>query len=121
MSLPVTISFVDIDPSPALRARIEDQAQQLTRYAPRLMDCHVSVRLAEHRHHSGNRFLVRAQVKLPGALLIAGDGASADHSHEDPYIAVRDTFDALRRQLEAFVEQQRGDVKTHARPGPPTA
>jgi hypothetical protein len=36
-----------------------------------------------------------------------------DHD-EDPYIALRDAFDAVVRRLEDVARRQRGDVKTHA-------
>ncbi|MEE8074620.1 MAG: cold shock domain-containing protein, partial [Candidatus Binatia bacterium] len=33
--------------------------------------------------------------------------------YEDVYVAVRDAFDAARRQLQNFAKRQRRDVKTH--------
>jgi cold shock CspA family protein len=34
-------------------------------------------------------------------------------AHEDVYVAVRDAFDAAKRQLEDYGRRQRGDIKAH--------
>jgi ribosome-associated translation inhibitor RaiA len=120
MTLPVTIVFQDMPPSPALRADIERHAEHLTRFAPRLLACHVTLRHSESRHHQGNRYLAHVRVTLPGGELAAGRTADPDHSHQDAYVAVRDAFDALRRQLEDFQRIRRGDVKSHPRKSAPS-
>jgi cold shock CspA family protein len=38
------------------------------------------------------------------------------HAHEDPYVAVRDAFDAARRQVEDYVRKRRGETKSHDTP-----
>jgi ribosome-associated translation inhibitor RaiA len=113
MALAVNVTFLGMPPSPALRSDIEARAAKLTQFAPRLKACDVSVRLNEHRHVHDNRYLVHAHLTLPGGDIQAGRSADADHSHEDPYLAVRDAFDALRRQLEDYVRIRRGDIKAH--------
>ncbi|HEX7111759.1 MAG TPA: hypothetical protein VF216_04895, partial [Mizugakiibacter sp.] len=45
----------------------------------------------------GNLYKVRARLTLPGGEIAAGRTGPQDHGHEDPYVAVRDTFDVLRR------------------------
>jgi ribosome-associated translation inhibitor RaiA len=44
---------------------------------------------------------------LPGSELEAGQTQSPDQAHEDPHRAVTETFDALRRQLQQFVQKRR--------------
>lgn len=114
MNLPVTIVFQDMASSPALRADIERHAEHLVRFAPRLHSCHVTLRRNEGRHHQGNRYIAHVRVTLPGGEFEAGRAADPDRSHEDAYVAVRDSFDALRRQLEDFMRIRNDDVKTHA-------
>jgi cold shock CspA family protein len=36
-----------------------------------------------------------------------------NQAHEDVYVAVRDAFDAAKRQLEDYGRRQRGDIKAH--------
>lgn len=114
MNLPVTVVFQDMPPSPALRADIERRAENMLRFAQRIHACRVTLRRKESRHHQGNRYLVHVRVTLPGGEFEAGRTAEPDTGHEDAYVAVRDAFDALRRQLEDFTRIRRGDVKTHA-------
>jgi cold shock CspA family protein len=54
---------------------------------------------------------VRIDVRVPQHEIVA----TRDH-HEDVYVALRDAFDAAKRQLEEFVREDRGDVKQHALP-----
>lgn len=114
MNPPVAIVFQGMAPSPALRADIERHAEHLARFVPRLHTCHVTLRHSEGRHRQGNRYLAHVRVTLPGGEFEAGRTAEPDRSHEDAYVAIRDAFDALRRQLEDFMSIRSGDVKTHA-------
>jgi ribosomal subunit interface protein len=114
MAFETTVVFRDMDASPALQEDIVRHAAKLERFASRILSCDVTVARAEHRHHQGNRFVVHARLKLPGAQLEAGQTHAPDSAHEDPHRAVTDTFDALRRQLEEFVRKRRGDTKAHA-------
>jgi cold shock CspA family protein len=51
---------------------------------------------------------VKVDLRVPGREIVA----SADHG-EDVYVALRDAFDAAKRQLEETVRVRRGDVKAH--------
>ncbi len=53
---------------------------------------------------------------MPGADVVVTRESPRDHAHEDPYVAVRDAFDAAIRQVEDRVRRRRGDVKLHAPP-----
>lgn len=113
MNFPITVAFQGMQPSSALRADIEQHAQRLAHFHSGILSCQTRVRFSEHRHHKGNRFLVRVHVAVPGAVLDAGQTALANHSHEDAHVAVRDAFDAMRRRLEDQARVRRGDVKRH--------
>ena len=115
MTVATTVSFKGMEPSAALRAEIERRAQKLLDFAPRLVACHVTVSLDEQRHQQGNRYDVHVRATMPGGRFDAGRSPPQDHSHEDVYVAVRDAFDAMRRQLEDHVRIQRCEVK----PQPP--
>ena len=45
---------------------------------------------------------------MRGATFEAGRTPTEDHSHEDAYIAVRDAFDAMQRQVSEHVRGLRG-------------
>jgi ribosome-associated translation inhibitor RaiA len=47
-------------------------------------------------------------IGVPGSEIVV----NRDHA-EDVYVALRDAFDAAKRQLEDYARKIRGDVKTH--------
>lgn len=114
MTIPTFITFRGMTASEALRARIEERAQRLDRFAEDILSCNVVVNACEHKHHHGNRYNVRASVILRDCTIETGHTPSPDSSHEDAYLAVTHTFNALRRRVEDHVRRRRGDIKSHA-------
>lgn len=112
--IPVKILFDGMEASNALRARIERRAERLARFAGDITACQVTVRACERHHRHGNRYNVHARVTLHGCTIEAGHTPAPDLSHDDPYAAVTQTFDSLRRRIEDHVRRRRGDVKAHA-------
>jgi ribosome-associated translation inhibitor RaiA len=111
MTAPTKVTFDGVDPSPALTADIERYAGKLSRLAPDLLGCEVTVSRSESSHKQGNRYLVRVRGKLKDGWLEAGRTPEADRSHADAHVAVRDSFDALQRQLEDHQSIQRDRSK----------
>lgn len=116
MAISVQVNFKDMDPSPALEARIREKAEKLERFADRILRCIVTVE-APHRHHRhGVLYAIRVEVVVPrGEIVVTREGVR-NHAHEDAYVAVRDAFDAVARQLEDRVRTLRGDTKHHEPP-----
>lgn len=116
MQLTPEITFRDLDPTPALTTRIEERVARLDRYHPSIMGCRVMLE-CHHRHqHKGKLYQVRVDVTVPGAELAVSRNPEGDHAHEDAYVAIRDAFDAMERQLESHQARRRGEVKTHESP-----
>ena len=55
---------------------------------------------------SGRAFNVRLDITVPGKELVVNREAD-----EDVYVALRDAFNAARRQLEDYGRRQRGEIK----------
>lgn len=69
---------------------------------------------APHSHHrKGNLYHIRVDIGVPGGEIVANRDPAANGAHEDVYVAIRDAFDAAKRQLQDYARRQRGDVKTH--------
>ncbi|MBI5197888.1 MAG: HPF/RaiA family ribosome-associated protein [Nitrospirae bacterium] len=111
MKLPLQITVRNASISEVVDADIRDKAARLDSFYDQIMGCRVTVE-APHRHqHQGMLYNVRIDITVPGAELVV-----KREPHEDIYVAVRDAFDAARRQLEDFARRQRGDVKVHETP-----
>lgn len=116
MQLPLQITFRDMNPSEAMEARIREKVAKLDQYYGRVMACRVLVE-APHRHrHKGRLYHVRIDVTVPNGELVASRSPDLHHSHSDVYVAIRDAFSAVYRQLEDYGRRQRGDEKIHEPP-----
>lgn len=116
MQTPIQITFRQMAPSPAVEERIRERAAELERFYDRIVRCHVVVHAPHRSHHQGTLYHVSIDMMVPGADIVVNRGAAVDHAHEDVHVAVRDAFDAARRQLEDHARRHRGQVKTHAAP-----
>jgi len=126
-----------MDHSDAVVARVQEEAGKLDKYFDRITSCRVMIE-APHRHHRrGEAFHVRIELGVPGKELVVGHEptlhAIAKHDdeaqrrkdleieapHKDVYVALRDAFKAMRRQLQDYVHCLRQEVKTHEAASPP--
>ena len=108
MQIPPQITIRDMEHSDALETHIRDKVNKLDEFFDRIMSCRVVVEMPHKHHHQGKQFNVRIDIGVPGSELVV----NRDHA-EDVYIALRDAFDAAKRQLEDYARKMRGDVKTH--------
>jgi len=126
MNVRTTISFRNMDRSPALAARIEHDVEKLRRYAPDLAHCEVMVE-ALHRHHRfGHHYQVHLILRQPGVevavthepparRVVAASGtpdqpakaSEVDPAHGDAYVVVHEAFAIARRRLEDALRRHR--------------
>lgn len=116
MQLPLQVSFRHMAPSPSVEARIRERAEALQQYFGRIMACRVVVEASTRRQHKGRLYHIRIDLTVPGREIVVKRDPAEHHAHEDILVAVRDAFDAARRQLEDHVRDSRGDVKSHETP-----
>lgn len=116
MQIPLQISFRNMDPSPAVEARIREKAAKLERFHDRIIGCTVVVEAPHRHHHKGKLYDVRIEISLPGKNIVIDRAKPINHAHEDVYVALRDAFDAAVRRLEDQARKMRGSVKNHAVP-----
>ena len=106
MQIPLQVSFRDISHSDFVKKRICEKVEKLKKYTNRITFCRVIVD-APHRHHNkGKLYHVCIDLSLPGEKIVVARDPD-DHSHEDVYIAIRDAFEAARRQLKKSLRQKR--------------
>ncbi len=113
MLLPLQVTFRHMDPSPAVEARVRELAERLDRFYDRITSCRVVVSTPPAHRNKGGPFSVRIDVTVPGGELFVDSERDQHGVHTDVYVALRDAFEALRRQLEDYNRRQRGDVKHH--------
>jgi len=111
MKTALQVVFHGIAPSPALEAAAREKAHRLERFSADILSCRVDIDESHKHQHQGRPFGVRIHLSVPGEELTVDRVAD-----EDVYVALRDAFDATKRQLEEVVREQRGDVKVHEPP-----
>jgi ribosome-associated translation inhibitor RaiA len=111
MRQPLELRFIGMEASAAIDAAARAKAEKLDQFRPDLMACRVTVELSDKHRHQGRSFGVRVDVTVPGGEF------TVDRVHdEDVYVALRDAFDDMKRQLQDSLRRVRGDVKVHAVP-----
>ena len=109
MKLQLKSTTRDIPHSEALESHIRQKAEKLETFYPNIIGCRVVVEVPHKHKHQGRVFNVRLDITAPGKELVVNR-----EPHEDVYVALRDAFDAAKRQLEDYGRKQRGEVKSHA-------
>ncbi len=102
------ITFRGMPHSPAMDERIRELTAKLEEMHPRITSVHVIVDELDRHHSQGNTFEVRIDVRAPQAEIIANR-----QRHGDPYVAMREAFDAVFRQMKETQERMRREVKVH--------
>lgn len=109
MKLPLLIGFRGLRPSAALEACARRKAQLLDQHHPRIMSCRVDIEMLQKHQHQGRPFGVRIHLTVPGQEL------TVDRvQHEDAYVALRDAFEDMKRQLDELNTRSKALRRTAA-------
>ena len=104
-----------METSAAVEANIREKAAKLEQYYDQIMSCRVVVEAPHAHKHQGKLYQVHIDLGVPdGELVVSHEHHHKDSAHEDVYVAIRDAFDAMKRQLEDYARKRRGKVKRHA-------
>lgn len=113
MQIPLQIVFRGIPPSEAVEARVREKVDKLERFHSHIMSCRVAIESEHQHHHQGNQYHVRIDITTPRHEIVVSREHHDNQAHEDVYVAIRDAFEAARRQLEDYARIRRGEVKIH--------
>jgi ribosomal subunit interface protein len=106
MKIAPDIRFIGLEPSDALASAAREKAAKLELFCPEIMACHVVIEVAHKHSQQGRPFAVRLDLTLPGREL-----AISRVENEDAYVALRDAFDNMKRQIEDTMRRMREPLK----------
>ncbi len=109
----IQISFNNLDRSDAVETLIREKIHKLQLFHGGIISCHVVVSCTHHHHKQGNIFHVSIDLGVPGHRLVANREPDEHHAYADVFVAIRDAFNSMGRQLEDLARHQQGKVKTH--------
>lgn len=103
------IRFIGMEPSDALASAAREKTAKLELFCPEIIACHVAIELAHKHRQQGRPFAVRLNLTLPGNEL-----AVSRVENEDVYVALRDAFDDMKRQIKETLRRMREPEKPAA-------
>lgn len=101
-TVPLQIKFLHMRRMASLERDITERVDDLQALHGRIIGCHVSVEVPHHSHQTGNGVEVRISLALPGGLAVTRKGSS----EATPSAAIKQAFDALKRQLRKDAEKR---------------
>jgi ribosome-associated translation inhibitor RaiA len=111
MRIPMQITFHGLPHSQDIESKITEAAEKLDRIFGEIMSCRVVVDLDNRRHKRGNLYRIHIDVSVPGTELYVGREPGDRNAHKDAFVAIRDAFNAMERQLQEYGEARRGEAK----------
>jgi len=112
----VQITFRGMDSSPSAEAQVRHKIEDLQHFSDRISACRVTLETGHRHHRHGNVYHVRLDLAVPGGKIVVNREPGEDHAHEDLHVAIRDAFDAARRQLQDHMKRLNGAHNQHAPP-----
>jgi ribosomal subunit interface protein len=116
MQQPLQITFRDIPQSESVEEVIREKAAKLDQFFEKIMSCRVTIESPHSHQHQGRLYHVTVDITVPGTELVASRSADKNHAHEDVYVAIRDAFEAAKKQLLQYKRKLKNKVKTHETP-----
>lgn len=108
MNQNVQVVFHGIDHSDAVEQRILDKVAKLERIQGAITNCRVTVETPHHRNRRSRGFYsVSLDLGLPKRRVVVRSATNPKPAHKDVYVAIRDAFDAARRQLGDIYDRRR--------------
>ena len=92
----------------SIHNEICDKAAKLERFYKDLIDCEVAIEAPVGHHRKGGPFTVRIDLQVKGKELVV-----SNRSNPDLQAAIRESFDAARRQLEDYSREMQHKTKAH--------
>ena len=108
MNIDTMISFKGMEASPSIETDIRQRVDHLGKFHDRIVGCRVVVDAPHQHKHKGKIYHIHIGISIPGSQILVNREAGHNHAHEDVYVALRDAFDAAKRQLEDLVRKQSG-------------
>ena len=106
------VVFRGIDHSQAVEEAVQKRAEKLARFSDQIQSLRVTVESPHNNHHKGKVYHVGVEAFIPNYDIVVNHDQHDNHAHEDIYVAIRDTFDAVERQIKDINAKERRQTRT---------
>jgi len=132
MTLPLQITFRNMQHSTEVEDWIREEADKLETFSDRIVGCRVAIEVPHRHHKKGKPLHIRIDLTLPGKEIVvkrepvvihrapingeaaASNPVQAKSPHGDLQMVIHDAFKAAARSVQDFARRQRGEVKKHS-------
>ena len=101
------VLFRGLEHSQAVEEAVQKRAEKLERYSDQILSLRVTVESPHNHHHKGKVYRVGVEAFIPNHDIVVNHDQHDKHAHEDIYVAIRDTFDAVERRIKEINEKKR--------------
>lgn len=91
--IPLQITLRDIEQTDTIETKIREKAEKLTKFSDQIISCHVVAEFSKKHLNHGKLFSITVNVVIPSHEFVA------HKEDENLYVALRDAFKSLTRQL----------------------
>ena len=106
MDLPLQITFRNMPPSDAINVNIMERYEKIERFADHITSCRVMVEIPHKHQPKGNLYKVSLDITLLGEEIVSNRHSGHHHAFGNVYVAIRDAFDSVYRQLEIYIKNE---------------
>lgn len=110
------VVFRGIDHSQAVADAVQKRLDKLERFSDEIQSLRVILESPHNHHHKGKVFHVGVEAIIPNHDIQVNHDQHDKHEHEDIYIAIRDAFNALERQIKSVYEKKRHQDRAVSKP-----
>lgn len=113
MTIPLEISFRDIEPTDEAKDYIRERVDYLGRLYDGITSCQVYISAPQSKQRSGHLYDITIEVRVPGKELVASNRKDDVQEHQYILVALRNAFSIIERDLKIYRQKMRGEVKHH--------
>ena len=96
------ITFHGIEHSDAVESEIRSKIAKLEKFSERITSCRIVVESPHKHRKKGRIYSIKIDLTIPGHEIVINRSSKLDHSHEDIYVAIRDSFREAKRKLQDY-------------------
>ncbi len=113
MEYPTQVVFHNLPASDFIEKAALAKADKLLSLYPKIIHCRVTIESPHQHSRQGQLYHIKIALKVPEDEIIVNRQPSQEAAHEDVYVALRDAFDAAKRQLRSYHEKLKREIKHH--------
>ena len=102
----VQIIYRKIDHSDSVNSYITKRLAKIERIIDDITLCRVVIEAPHQDHHKGQRYHITVDLALPNQEIVVSNDHHDKSNHEDMYVALRDAFNALTKQVMSKVKRK---------------